>query len=55
MMLRFSPARSDVADDIDSIITPPFKSAHWSTTDTPSTGSKLDGSFTESEVSHFKK
>ncbi|XP_052228863.1 M-phase inducer phosphatase 1-like [Dreissena polymorpha] len=53
-MLRFTPAKTSPADDIDSIITPPLKGGHWSlgdsaqsTTDTPCTTSGLDGSYTE--------
>lgn len=56
MMLRFSPAKSDVADDIDAIITPPFKGSNWACTDTPSSRPQLDGSYTEVSVSflYFK-
>ncbi|KAH3785042.1 hypothetical protein DPMN_163125 [Dreissena polymorpha] len=59
-MLRFTPAKTSPADDIDSIITPPLKGGHWSlgdsaqsTTDTPCTTSGLDGSYTEVSYSRY--
>jgi hypothetical protein len=52
-MLRFTPGKNADADEIDSLMTPPFKGDNWFPVETPTTttGSEdQDLSFTEVNI-----